>query len=564
MKTPTTQQSLTFLLRYMFLAIAAVMVAVTAGCGDGHDDSPGSGDVGTVLVRGAPMVGGANGRFFDRDDTLYVANVFGQTISQLDPESGEVKGRLGRSEGVGVGADDLTIDAFGTLYWTDPTLGTVKAKPEGEEAFVIAESFPRANPITIGDDDRLYFAQCFYDGPNGIFEGDPAGAMVPRVIREEDPDCASNAMDWWDGKLYSPRWFEGRVVSVDIESGQLTDITTNWGAPAAVKFNSRGELYGVNQGNGEVARIDLNTGEREVLAVFPEGWLDSLAFDSSDRLFVSSASEGTVAEILDNGKIREVSPGGMIVPMGLARIDNTLYVTELATVRGFNLNSGKEVYTLRSTFGLGDFKSPTNVSAVGDKLIMMSFISNQLLIWDLTTDTAVAETSLLLPVDAEPFEGDLLVTEIGAGRITRVRLPDLVERETVAEGLNFPAGLAVYDDDVYVSDSVQGTVFRVIHDGEVLAELQAVATDLEVPEGITITPDGKHLLVVEGDVSRLTQIDLETGSRITIAEDLQFQPRKAIPGLITHWFNDVEVDGSGRIYVNSDAGNVIYRFNPEL
>ena len=42
------------------------------------------------------MVGGANGLFFDRDNMLYVANVFGQTISRIDPESGEVVERLGR------------------------------------------------------------------------------------------------------------------------------------------------------------------------------------------------------------------------------------------------------------------------------------------------------------------------------------------------------------------------------------------------------------------------------------------------------------------------------------
>lgn len=350
---------------------------------------------------------------------------------------------------------------------------------------------------------------------------------------------------------------------MDIDSGELTDITTDWGAPAAVKFNSLGELHAVNQGNGEVVRIDISTGERHVLAVFPEGWLDNLAFDASDRLYVSSASDGAVVEILDDGKTREVSPGGMVVPMGLALIDNTLYTSELATLRGFDSRTGEEVYTLRTTFGLGPFDNPTNITAMGDKLLLMSFMSNQLLIWDVARNSIVTETSFLLPVDAVPFQGDILVTEIGAGRITRARMPDLVEREVIVDGLFFPSGLAVHENDVYVSDSVQGTVFRIIREGEVLSEPEPVATDLAVPEGIEISPDGARLLVVEGDIGNLTQIDLQTGERLTIASGLQFQPRGAIPGLITHWFNNVVVDNSGVMYVNGDGASIIYKFSPD-
>lgn len=554
-------------LKLIYLRRAVVFLLgfllLIGACSDGSDSFPVDESGSVVLVRGSPMVGGANGINFDHEDKLFIANVFGQSISIIDPDTGEIIDRLGREEGILSGADDLTFDAFGTLFWTDPTSGTVKGLKPEEDSFLVAEGFPSANPITVGDDGRLFFAQCFASAPNGIFEADPAGVLAPTVVREGDKDCASNGMDWKAGALYSPRWFEGRVVRVNIDSGELTDITTDWGAPAAVKFNSMGELHAVNQGNGEVVRIDIETGERTVLAVFPEGWLDNLAFDSQDRLFVSSASEGAIVEILDNGSTREVSPGGMIVPMGISLVENVLYTAEPTTLRSFDSSTGEQLGVRRSTFGLGPFSLPTNVSEIAGNLVLMSFISNQFLVWDLKADSPIVETSFLLPMDAEPFQGDLLISEIGAGRVVRARMPDLVHREVIAEGLFFPAGIAVYEDDAYVSDAVQGTVFQIIRGGDVLSEPEPVATDLNVPEGISLNIDGSKLLVIEGDISSLTEIDLETGARVTIASDLNFQPRKAIPGLITHWFNDVAVDKNGVMYVNSDGNSIIYKFKSD-
>ena len=547
--------------RNLIYFTAALAMFLLTGCSDDHDEISDQEEVSVVLVQGAPLVGSANGMFFDQEDVIFVGNVAGQTITKLDPETGEILGKLGRADGVTFGADDLTFDSFGTLYWTEPIIGSVIGRTQAGETFTVAEGFPNANPITVSDDGRPFFAQCFGTGSNGIFQADPMGVIAPTTIRDEDPNCSSNGMDWHNGKLFAPRWFEGRVVSVNVDTGELSDITTNWGTPAAVKFNSLGELHAVNQGNGEVVRIDIETGEREILATFPENWLDNLAFDSKDRLFVSSAADGTVAEVLENGEIREVSPGGMILPMGLTLVNDTLFTTEFSAVLGFNIQSGTQVDGFSWTYGFGPINNPTNVSAIDDDLVLMSMGSNELLIWDLEAEREVVKTSFVAPVDAEPFRGDLLVTEFPLGRVVRAVMPDLTERETIAQGLGFPAGLAVHNEDVYVSDSAQGKVFRIISEGEILSEPEEVAADLESPEGITINNEGTKLLVVEGGVSRVTQIDLASGERVVIATDLNFQP-VAIPALVTHFINDVEMDDSGAIYVNSDGGNIIYKFPP--
>lgn len=512
-----------------------------------------------VLVRGAPLAGAANGIFFDQNDELWVASVWGQAIRKIHPETGEILEQLGPPEFV-LFPDDLTLDAFGTLYWTDPLLGAVFGRlPEGP-TFPVALGFPSANPITISDDGRLFFGQCFEAGlgGNGIYEADPLGSMLTSEIRSGDLGCASNGMDWWDGDLYSPRWFEGRVVKVDIATGDLTEVTTGWGAPTAVKFNSSGQLHAVNQGNGEVVVIDRSTGNREVLAVFPYGWSDNLAFDSNDRLFVSSATDGTVAEILSDGSIRIVSPGGMTVPMGIALIGDTVYVGEPQSFRGFDTRTGEAVSVTRSAFGLGPALFTTGISSVGDHLILLSFITGQVLFWDPSNDSVVAQTFFAAPVDAEPFGGDLLISDAGTGSVVRVNLSDLDDRETIASGFFVPNGLAVDAGNAYVSDTILGAVFQIIRDGEVLAVPDMVASGLASPEGIALRSGGNNLLVVEGATSSLKEINLRSGKVKTIATELGFQPA-VIPGLPAHWFNDVDIDSEGAMYVNSDGANIIFK-----
>ena len=520
---------------------------------------------GQVLVQGTPMVGGANGMFFDTDNDLYVANVFGQTISRIDPETGEILEQLGPDDLVFF-PDDVTVGVDGSLYWTDPGAGFVfRRVPAGvfgpdPVSFPVAADFPNANPLTLSDDGRLFFAQC-YLASTGIFEVDPNGSMATRNIRTGDPGCASNGMDWWDGALYSPRPFEARVVRVDIDTGALTDVTTSWGVPVAVKFNSLGELHAVNQGNGEVVRIDLDTGARTLLAQLPVGWLDNLAFDANDRLFISSFSDGTVLEVLADASLRTVSPGGMIAPMGLAIIGDVIYTGDPAALRGFNTKTGASVSVVRSVFGFGPLPATTSVAAWGSQVVLMSAISGELVVWDPATNAPLVATAFALPIDAQPFQGDLVVTEIGSGQVVRASGPDLDVRETLATTF-LPVGLAATDDDLYVSDGILGVVLQIVEDGEVLDTPKTVASGLAAPEGIALRSGGNRLLVVEGGTGSLKEVHLKSGKVKTIATGLDFQT--PVPDFIpTHWLNDVEVDAKGAIYVNADRANVIFKFDDD-
>lgn len=517
-----------------------------------------------ILVQGVPLVGGANGMFFDGDNNLYVTNVFGQTISLIDPETGDILEQLGAADLVFF-ADDVTVGADGSLYWTDPAVGTVFRRPPGGASFPLTPflAFEGANPLTLSDDGRLFFAQCYVAPPEtvGIFEVDPGGSQVTSDIRTGDFGCASNGMDWWDGALYSPRPFEGRVVQVDVDTGDLTDVTIDWGAPIAAKFNSQGELHAVNQGNGEVVRIDLDNPDlannREVLAQLPVGWMDNMAFDENDRLFISSYTDGAVLEVLPGGELRTVSPGGQIVPMGLAILGDTIYTANPGTLTGYDTGTGEEVSLTRSVFGIGPLPASTGVAAWNDDVVLMSGISGELVVWDPETGAPVLSTQFGLPVDAQPFQGDLIVSESETGNIVRASGADLSVREVLAT-VTLAGGLAATEDDLYASDSGTGEVLQVIEDGVVLDPPKVVASGFTLPEGLALRSAGNNLLVVDGGSQTLVEVNLQSGNAKTIATDLGFQ--EPIPGVTpTGWFNDVEVDATGAMYVNGDRANVIHK-----
>jgi sugar lactone lactonase YvrE len=517
-----------------------------------------------VLVQGAPLVGGANGMFFDGNDDLYVANVFGQTISRIDPETGVILEQLGAADLV-LFADDVTVGADGSLYWTDPAVGTLFRRLPGGPSFPLTPfvAFDGANPLTLSDDGRLFFAQCYVAPPEtvGIFEVDPDGSQFTSDVRTGDFGCASNAMDWWDGALYSPRVFEGRVVRVDIDTGDLTDVSTGWGVPIAVKFNSLGELHAANQGNGEVVRIDLDdpdlANNREVLAQLPVGWIDNIAFDENDRLFVSSFSDGTVVEVLPGGGLRTVSPGGLIVPMGLAILGDTIYTGNPATLSGFDTRSGEPVSLTRSVFGIGPLPAATSVAAWNDHVVVMSGISGDLVVWDPDSQTPVLGTQFALPLDAQPFQGDLIVSESGTGNIVRASGADLSVREVLTT-VTLAGGLAATEDDLYASDAGLGVVLQIVEDGQLLDPPRTVASGFVLPEGLALRSAGNNLLVVDGGAQTLVEVNLQSGNVKTIASDLGFQT--PIPGVTPiGWFNDVEVDATGAMYVSADRANAIYK-----
>ena len=546
-----------------------------------------------VFVQGSPLAGGTNGVYFDASDSLYVCGVIGGHISKIDPITGHVLDEMGYDDGVHW-PDDVIIGPDGTIYWTDPMAGTVGRKlPTGEsELLYDIGTYRDANAITLNDDGtKLFFSQCFYQGPegNGIYQLDLT-TMETKPIMEGIPACAVNGMDYRDGALYAPRLFEGRVIRIDLREDDdvatklnstlipttpkatakvlptITDIATDVDWPVAVKFDSKGNLFVLDANNGEVLQIDLEdkdkTSNAQVIATLPFTGVDNLAFDSNDRLYVSSWSTGSITEIQKNGGLRVVVPGSFSsTTAGLAVEDDTLFAAGPLALHGFDTNSGEQVGFVEALLGFSDLIFPSTIVAAGEgRLAALSFIASTITMWDVKNNKALFHaTGFMAPSDALVYKDGMLVVEAVTGNIILASGPELEEREIL---LNMPGAffLAGNDQDVYLSNALEGTILQIISDGNVLEEPKIIATQHIAPEGIVLNESTNSLLLVDAGAGTLEQVHLDTGEVSVLAKDLSFRPPLPEFGLAFGFTNDVVIQDDFA-YVNVDGDNVVYKIS---
>ena len=506
------------------------------------------------IVTGA-TISGANGIHFGPDGLLYVASVLGSEIVVLDPDSGEVKRRI--SKGV-TGPDDVAFSSDGSFYWTSILTGEVAGmRPDGNMV-IAARLAPGVNPITFSSDDRLFVAQCFFD--DKLYEIDPDGVEEPRLISEQlGPDCGLNGMDWGpDDRLYGPRWFRGEVVSFDVDALDMRTEASGFEVPAAVKFDSKGRLHVLDTAAGTVVRMDGE--EREILATFAPG-LDNFAFDAKDRLFVSSFVDGYVARVDEDGSQHMLTPGGLAHPGGLTLRTGVegleVVVADLQSVRSFDAVSGESTGIERNVFGVSEIGSVTNIAADGANLILTSWLDGTVKIWDPVARRIIERyAELAAPVSAIRYEGRIVVTEHGRGRVIAIGAGDARDIEVLASGLTAPTGLAVRDSDLFLSDRARGEILQVARDGAALEVPEIVASGLSAPEGIAATRDG--FLAMDGDNGRL--MAMQTGGEaklIATFEGGSPAPTEEQPPSML--FNGVVANGDRVAFVTGETGRALYR-----
>ncbi|WP_148313610.1 hypothetical protein [Sorangium cellulosum] len=520
----------------------------------------------SVLVEGARLHG-ANGMNVGPDGRLYVASLLGDEIAVVNRKSGSVVDRLDGSDGV-EGPDDLAFGPDGSLYWTSLLTGNVvRRSPSGD---ITAQNVALGvNPITFSDTGRLFVALDFLG--DGLYELDPDLSAPPRFIAGNLGFL--NGMDWGpDGRLYGPIWTQGRVVSIDVDSCtgavdpeaecDLRTVADGFFIPAAVKFDGLGRLHAVDQ-NGEVVRIDVATGDTEVLAVLPPG-LDNLAIDAQNKLYVSSATDGFVVRLEPDGGVRSLLPGGLILPGGVAVLSEggaeTVYVGDMAALRSFDGDTGEPLGVERPFLGFSELHGPVTVSADGPELILSSWFFSVVQIYDTGTGSVLETYSdFATPLNAVRFQGDVVVAELGAGQgAGRVVRETGGGRVTLAP-MSVPSGLAVEGGDLWAADWATGEVLQLVSGGATLSPPLEVAAGLWQPEGMAVDLDGT-LLVVESGRRKLLRIDPSTGEITVLAKHLEVG-LPAITGTPpTFGMSSVAVGPSGAIYVSGDKANVLYRF----
>ncbi|HJP49566.1 MAG: hypothetical protein QGH99_01765 [Pseudomonadales bacterium] len=448
----------------------------------------------TTLATGADIAG-TNGLHFSPDGRLYVASVLGSDLTIIDPGTGEVLKKLSSAEGV-AGPDDVAFSSDGSFFWTSILTGEVAGINAAGERIVAAQLGAGVNPIAFSDDDRLFVAQCFYG--DKLFEVDPKGISEPRLISDQlGPGCGLNGMDWGpDDRLYGPRWFRGEIVSFNVDDNSMRLEASGFDVPAAVKFNSKGELHVLDTARGAVIKVDAD--KKTVVATLSQG-LDNFAFDANDQIYVSSFADGFVKRVEDNGSLTTLLPGGMAHPGGITLHGGNLVVADLHAIRTFNL-AGEEIGVQRNIFGSGEMGSTINISSDGQNLILTSWTDTSVRVWDPKAQKVVEKfDDLVGAVAALRYNGKVVIAEHGKNRVFAPG-----DGTVFAADLSAPTGLVIHGEDLFVSDYTDGVVLRIARNGIPLVEPETVVTGLSAPEGFVV--DDKGYVVVESDIGQITRI----------------------------------------------------------
>jgi sugar lactone lactonase YvrE len=548
-----------------------------SSCSDDDDDDKNPGETDPILeeIAMGARLHGANGINFGPDDNLYIASFYGQEVVSMNKQTGEIITSYGVDKNI-LGPDDLIFHPDGeSFYYTDILTGFVGRMTLDGTLLGYQEVGPGVNPVTFSDDGRLFVALDFQG--DGLYELDPNLVDPPRAIVPYVPDTFPlgflNAFDFGpDGRLYGPSFLFGLVISVDVGEpgdpptsdpfgdGTAQVVADGFTYPVAAKFGPDGLLTLLDQ-TGEVFKINVETGETTLFANLQPG-LDNLAFDADGNLFVSNADFGWIVELLPSGETRTVREGGMIGPQGLAVLQESnrdaVYVGDVFRMQKFNGANGDSENDFKGYLVPQPEKltMPFSVHADGGNLVVSSWFSNLVQVWNPQTDQAIEEYAMVAPIDAVRVNNEIVVSDLGQGGVVKASDNSQIVPLIVA------SGLATDGETLWAADWATGQVFQINYEGGNAQAPVEVASGLLNPEGLAFEKEG-YLVVVETGANRLSRIDLASGEVTMLFENLELGPAALEGAPPTLWFDGVAVGPSGNIYVSGWGANVLYRVSKE-
>lgn len=498
---------------------------------------------------------GIHGITFDSNDKLYVGSVVGQSIYQVDVQTGDAFSFIGLPKGM---ADDLEFGADGTLAWTSFNLGIVHAKNGDGLIRELATGLPGINSLAFKEDGRLFATQVFLG--DALYEIDTEGVKEPRKILEGMGGL--NGFDFGpDGMLYGPLWFKGQVAKVDVDTGELTVVAEGFEVPAAANFDSKGNLYVLDTAAGKIYRVDTASGEKTEVAELKTA-MDNLAFDSKDGLFVTVMADNAIYEVnTETGSSRLVKGGALSIPCDIAvhsdGTSDTLFISDLFALRKVN-GTNRQVSDIARNYA-DELENPIGIAVSDAHILVTSWFSNTVQMFDRTT-----EESLLIAHDfsapsdvVELPNGDWVVLEMGTGNLLRVS-GEAKETRTVIVGGLLGGGLLALGDDgqLFVSLGATGAIEKI---DPSTGTRTVIASGLSSPEGIDLDPDG-NVVVAEVGKERIIRVDAATGDIDEIMGGLNIGlPGPAAGAPPGYTPTGVAVSEQGHIYFSSDIEDALYR-----
>ncbi|HEV3501118.1 MAG TPA: hypothetical protein VGZ92_12415 [Bradyrhizobium sp.] len=508
----------------------------------------------TKLVPGSAFHG-VHGLGIDKSGRMFAGSVAGAALYEVDLTDGTAKIAIPTPEGM---ADDIAFAPDGTMAWTGFLTGDLYSRKGDGPIKKLASGLAGINSLAYRKDGRLYATTVFLG--DTLYEIDIEGIKPPRMIMEKMGGL--NGFEFGpDDLLYGPLWFKGQVVKVDVDKAELTVVADGFKTPAAVNFDSKGNLWVVDAALGQLVRVDPKTGAKKMVAQLKPS-LDNLAIDDKDRIFVSNMADNGIQEVdAETGAAKQVIVGKLALPGGIGVVSDglkdTIYVADVFAYRTVDGTTGEVSEPARMHAAGVTLEYPMSATAKGDEVILSSWYTGTVQVIDRKTGaTREMMHGFKAPHDAIRLgDGSLLVNELGSKSLIRVSGEHGKDRTVLAGGLEGLVGLVGgAKGDVYVTEAFAGQVSKVESNGE----KTVVAKDLKMPEGIALAPDGE-LIVAEVGAKRLVQIDPASGNVSEIAGNLPIGLVGAPGGLPTNIPTGVGVGASGTIYFSSDIENAIYK-----
>jgi sugar lactone lactonase YvrE len=508
----------------------------------------------TQLVPGSAFHG-VHGLGIDKSGRLFAGSVAGAAMYEVDRANGTAKIAIPSPEGM---ADDIAFAPDGTMAWTGFLTGDLYSRKGDGPIKKLASGLPGINSLAYRKDGRLYATTVFLG--DTLYEIDVEGVKPPRKIMEKMGGL--NGFEFGpDDMLYGPLWFKGQVAKVDVDKAELTVVADGFKVPAAVNFDSKGNLWVVDTALGQLVRVDPKSGAKKMVAQLKPS-LDNLAIDDKDHIYVSNMADNGIQEVdPETGAAKQVISGKLALPGGIGVVSDgdkdTIYVADVFAYRTVDGATGEVSEPARMHSDGVTLEYPMSATAKGDDVLLSSWFTGTVQVIDRKT----GKTSEMLhgfkaPHDAIRLgDGSILVNELGSKSLLRVSGEHGKDRDVVIGGLEGPVGMvAGSKDTVYVTEAFAGQVSKIETNGE----KTVVVKDLKMPEGIALAPDGM-LVVAEVGAKRIIQIDPVKGTVTEIAANLPIGLAGAPGGLPTNIPTGVGVGASGVIYFSSDIENAIYK-----